>query len=80
MAAQNITQITATGTYADASTSIIATQATWTVVADTSKLVIFNIFHQQNMTYQSGLSDSELKSTNVSDFVDELTSFGNSIL
>lgn len=35
MAAQNITQITATGTYADASTSIIATQATW-AVSDTS--------------------------------------------
>ncbi|HNH44420.1 MAG TPA: hypothetical protein PK633_10085, partial [Agitococcus sp.] len=34
-----------------------------TVVADTSKLVIFNIFHQQNMTYQSGLSDSDLKFT-----------------
>lgn len=34
-----------------------------TVVADTSKLVVFNIFHQQNMTYQSGLSDSDLKFT-----------------
>ncbi|HMU87588.1 MAG TPA: hypothetical protein PKC11_08175, partial [Agitococcus sp.] len=34
-----------------------------TVVVDTSKLVVFNIFHQQNMTYQSGLSDSDLKFT-----------------